>query len=141
MQRIYTKAKLQAAYSIHRRDSNRNTPPAIKEGAAVLALVHSDNSPNKCNFRGPCGVARALDLQHGPPKSVRGNWPLWSPVVSRGIQWSPVVFNWKLSEIWKQMETFKNFKLLFCVLYTFHHLYFVSFVTFVNILIFRPVES
>ena len=25
------------------------------------------------------------------PTSVRGNWPLWSPVVSRGIPWSPVV--------------------------------------------------
>ncbi len=42
MQRTFPKAKSQAAYSILRRDSNRNKPPAIKEGAAVLALAHSD---------------------------------------------------------------------------------------------------
>ena len=45
MQRNFPKAKSQAAYSIHRRDSNRNKPPAIKEGAAVLALAHSDSHP------------------------------------------------------------------------------------------------
>ena len=43
MQRTFPKAKSQAAYSILRRDSNRNKPPVIKEGAAVLALAHSDN--------------------------------------------------------------------------------------------------
>ena len=42
MQRTFQKTKSQAAYSILRRDSNRNKPPAIKEGAAVLALAHSD---------------------------------------------------------------------------------------------------
>jgi hypothetical protein len=42
MQRTFPKAKSQAAYSIHRRDGNRNKPQAIKEGAAVLALAHSD---------------------------------------------------------------------------------------------------
>ena len=41
--RTFPKAKSQAAYSILRRDSNRNKPPAIKEGAAVLALAHSDS--------------------------------------------------------------------------------------------------
>ncbi len=42
MQRTFPEAKSQAAYSILRRDSNRNKPPAIKEGAVVLALAHSD---------------------------------------------------------------------------------------------------
>ena len=42
MQRTFPKAKSQAAYSIHRRDTNRNKPAPIKEGAAVLALAHSD---------------------------------------------------------------------------------------------------
>ena len=42
MQRMFPKAKSQAAYSILRRDSNRNKPPAIKAGEAVLALAHSD---------------------------------------------------------------------------------------------------
>ena len=42
IQRTFPKAKSQAAYSILRRDSNRNKPPAIKQGAAVLALAHSD---------------------------------------------------------------------------------------------------
>jgi len=42
MRITFPRAKSQAAYSIHRRDSNRNKPPAIKEGAAVLALAHSD---------------------------------------------------------------------------------------------------
>ena len=41
MQRTFPKAKSQAAYSIHRRDSNRNKPPAIKEGAAVLNSQHT----------------------------------------------------------------------------------------------------
>ena len=45
MQRTFPKAKSQTAYSILRRDSNRNKPPAIKEGAAVLALTHSDYCP------------------------------------------------------------------------------------------------
>ena len=39
---IYTKAKYQAADSILRRNSNRNKPQAIQEGAAVLALAHSN---------------------------------------------------------------------------------------------------
>ena len=42
MQRTFPKEESQAAYSIHRRHSNRNKPPAIKEGAAVLVLTHSD---------------------------------------------------------------------------------------------------
>ena len=42
MQRTFPKVKSQAAYSILRRNSNRNKPPAIKEGAAVLTLAHSD---------------------------------------------------------------------------------------------------
>ena len=42
MQRTFPKATSQAAYSIHRRDSNRNKPQATKKGAAVLALAHSD---------------------------------------------------------------------------------------------------
>ena len=37
---------------------------------------------------GPGGVARGLDLGNGP-KSVRGNWPLWSPVVSMGLPSPP----------------------------------------------------
>ena len=71
-------------------------------------------SLNKRRFRGPGGVVRGLDFVTGP-KSVRGNWPLWppgippwhpgglpwppvastsllvSPVVSRGLPWSPVL--------------------------------------------------
>ena len=46
-------------------------------------------SPNKQSFRGPGDVARALDSVT-MPKSVRGNWPLWSPVVSWGLPWPPV---------------------------------------------------
>ena len=38
-------------------------------------------SPNKRIFRGPSDVVRGLDSVT-TPKSVRGNWPLWSP-------WSP----------------------------------------------------
>ena len=33
---------------------------------------------------GPGGVVRELDSV-GAPKSVRGNWPLWSPVASGGL--------------------------------------------------------
>ena len=42
------------------------------------------------SFGGLGGVVRRLDSVTGP-KSVCGNWPLWSPVVSRGLSWSPVV--------------------------------------------------
>ena len=45
--------------------------------------------PNKRNFRGPGGVGSRLDSRHGP-KSVRGKWPLWPPVVSHGLQGPPV---------------------------------------------------
>ena len=41
------------------------------------------NSSNKRSVRGPGGdVIRGLDLQDTGPKSLRGHWPLWSPVVS-----------------------------------------------------------
>ena len=53
--------------------------------------LYTFTSPNKLSFRGPGGVGRGLDSV-GRPKSVRGNWPLWSPVVSRGLPWSPVVY-------------------------------------------------
>ena len=42
MQRTFPKTQSQRANSIHRRDGNRNKPQAIKEGAAVLALAHSN---------------------------------------------------------------------------------------------------
>ena len=48
------------------------------------------SSPNKRSFRGLGGVGRGLDSVTAP-KSVRGKWPLWSPVVSRGLLGSPVV--------------------------------------------------
>jgi hypothetical protein len=52
MQTTFPKVKSQAAYSILRRDSNRNRnkPPAIKEGAAVLALAHSDSLVNPLDY-------------------------------------------------------------------------------------------
>ena len=43
------------------------------------------------SFRAPGGVARGLDSDTRP-KSVCGSWALWSPVASRGIPWSSVVF-------------------------------------------------
>ena len=43
-------------------------------------------SPNKRSFRGPGGFVRGLDSLGGP-KSVHGNWPLWSPA------WSPDYFS------------------------------------------------
>ena len=43
-------------------------------------------SPNKRSFRGPGGVVRGLGSVRGP-KSVHGNWPLWSPA------WSPDYFS------------------------------------------------
>ena len=46
-------------------------------------------SQNKRSFGCPGDVARGVDLRNGQ-KSVRGNWPLWSPVVSRGLQGPPV---------------------------------------------------
>ena len=42
-----------------------------------------------CSFRGPGGVVRGPGYRHGR-KSARGNWPLWSPMVSRGHQGPPV---------------------------------------------------
>ena len=45
--------------------------------------------PNMRSFRSPGNVVRGLDLGNGP-KSVNANWPLWSPVVSSGLQGSPV---------------------------------------------------
>ena len=48
-------------------------------------FCHFFDSPNKRSFKGPGGVGRGLDLQNWP-KSMRGNLPLWSPVVSRGLQ-------------------------------------------------------
>ena len=52
-------------------------------------------SSNKRSFRRPGGVGKGLDSTGGP-KSLCGNCPLWSPVVSRGIPWlsvSPVVYH------------------------------------------------
>ena len=43
-------------------------------------------SLNKRSFRGLGGVGRGIDSVGGP-KSVRGNWRLWFPVVSRGLPW------------------------------------------------------
>ena len=40
-------------------------------------------SSNKRRFGGPGGVVREIDSLTRP-KSVRGNWPLWSPVFSGG---------------------------------------------------------
>ena len=40
------------------------------------------------------GILAALvedEIQDNVPKYVRGNWHLWSPMVSRGVPWSPVV--------------------------------------------------
>ena len=47
------------------------------------------SSPNNHSFRGHGGVVRELNLRSGH-KSVRGNSPLGSPVVSRGLQGPPV---------------------------------------------------
>ena len=46
-------------------------------------------SPDRLRFRVSGGVGRGLDSVTGP-KSVRGNWPLWPPGVSRGLPWPPV---------------------------------------------------
>ena len=52
-----------------------------------LASQYMFSSPN--NRRGPGGVGSELDSLTAL-KSVRGNWPLWSPMVSRGLPWPPV---------------------------------------------------
>ena len=52
-------------------------------------MILLSNSPNQRSFRGPGGAGRGLDFGAGP-KSVRGDWPLWSPVVFRGLQGPPV---------------------------------------------------
>ena len=46
-------------------------------------------SSNNHSFRNAGGVCRGLGSFTGP-KSVRGNWPLWSPVVSGCLSWPPV---------------------------------------------------
>ena len=48
-----------------------------------------NESPSKRSFRGPGGINRGLESATRP-KSVRGNWPLWSFVVLRGLWWPPV---------------------------------------------------
>ena len=59
----------------------------------VSIFMHYSHFPNKRSFRGPGGVSTGLDSFTGL-KSVSGNWPLWSPVVSwgasRGLPWPPV---------------------------------------------------
>ena len=62
----------------------------LADGQANLLFYF--NSPNKRSFMGLGGVVRGLDSLTGP-KSVRVNWPLWSPVVSP--LWPPVAFLWR----------------------------------------------
>ena len=50
-------------------------------------------SPNKRGFRGPGGVGRGQDSLTRP-NSVRRNWPLLSPVVSRGPPWASRGLPW-----------------------------------------------
>ena len=47
--------------------------------------IYSFIFAKKRSFRGLGGIIRGLDSVTAP-KSVRGNWPLWCPVVSRGPQ-------------------------------------------------------
>ena len=57
------------------------TPAGTSDGLAC--------SQNKHSFRGPGGGVKGKDSV-GAPRSVRENWPLWSPVISRGVPWHPV---------------------------------------------------
>ena len=50
----------------------------------IYILNDLDTFPNKRSFRGLGGVGGGPDSRHGP-NSVRGNWPLWSPVATRGV--------------------------------------------------------
>ena len=54
-------------------------------GFNTLRIYVYAYSPINCSFRGPGGVARGLGSITAP-KSVRGNWPLLSPVVSCCLQ-------------------------------------------------------
>jgi hypothetical protein len=67
-------------YCVLRSDSNRNKPPTIKEGAAVLALAHSDivrflHSSNV--FCGPSGCPLRARRQHrGVSPEYKQRWRL-----------------------------------------------------------------
>ena len=64
----------------------------INQTAHILWATKCYFSLNKLSFRGPGGVGRRVDSQDGP-KSVRGNWHLWSPVASRGLPPPPTTTN------------------------------------------------
>ena len=56
-------------------------------------LVRLGYSPNRRSFRGHGGFVRGLDSASGP-KSVHGNWPLWPPGASRGLQGASRGLSW-----------------------------------------------
>ena len=67
--------------SIRKLGVGKNTIQAVRENG-MYTRCRNIHLINKCSFRG--GAGRGLDCP-SRPKPVRGNWPLWSPVVTRGL--------------------------------------------------------